>query len=1470
MRRLNVKFILALMVFFVVSVVGIFFLHRWQVDRNAGSLFTRAREALDAGRKSEALELLSRYVGMRPEDTDAYAEFSKLLLERAASPGAVRRDISRAYATLEAAVRKDPENELIRQRLAQFQLAIRRPGDAREHLLFLKERRKLTDAMAAGRDDGGGENTGDEPAGEKDDPDRLLTATEIDMLLARSLAGTGRYDEAAAVLAELLGYDRASREFLDGVSPPDDAVGAYVLLAALFTEELRAEDEAATVLERLVEVSGDDPRAWLALRSWHLDQNDREAAARDVAKALELAPDDLDCLLAEFDLKKDEEDFSDAAAAIRRAKELFPDDERVVRGLAIAALRLNKPEKAVEVLREGIEKNPGQAGLLLLLADTLFQQRAFDELDGVLESLRGTLGDQSPAVRLLEARLLIVRRKWLDAKRRLEDLRPMVVASPGLTRQIDLLLGQCYEQLGQYDQQLEANQRVLSGSPESVAARVGTAAALAASGRWQEALSEYELVASTLPPDDLPKYPQIWNPLLQLRIRDQVQRPAEERGWARVEELLERLAASEDVSDSQLAILRADLLVRQEKTDEAIENLAAAVRAAPQEGGLLGAYATLLMRFREPEEALAAISAAPEEVRNEPATLLIEGRIACREPGEEATEALQKLEARAASLEPTSRQRVLAGIAGLYGQIGKRGDARRIWTSLAEEDPGNIVARSALFDLARVEGDLEKVQEAARGIAEAAGESSGEARLAEAASLILEVQLEQQKQSDESAASDAGLTDSQRQKLAQARSELIEAENSREGWAEVQQRLAEIDRIEGDIPSAITRLERALQLSPGNVQVVRQLVALLYTSGRVEEAEQALAMLSPDQTAGLDRISAELQLREGKLDEAVALAERTVAADSDNPDELMWLGQLLARSEQRERARDTFRRVTELAPERPEPWLALVSLEVAGDDRAAAERTLEQAVKGLEPPTDDLVAAQGAEILGEFGEAEKRFRKAVQAAPGNPLAARGLAGFLVRRGKLSDARKPLESLLAIEGDDTAAMTARIWARRTLAEIVAGNGSYKDLREALELIKANSEAAGGLTAEDLALQVQLLARRQEPESWRAAIDRLDELGEMRPLSVSQRLLKAELLEKVGRWGDARSEMFSLVGATDAPLALYVALIEKLIEHGETATARTWLARLRERAPDAPPTLALAARLAVAEGDRQAAAAAAKQLMPKEKVPDDQLGQLRSIAGLMEELGFDKAADKLLGELAARSAAGGLVYAEFLGRQGRTAEALDRLEEAWETAALERVMQTCLTIARAEGTPISPQTAARLDGYFTKAKRIDPGSVVIQLLEAELRDLENRPDEVRAIYRGLLAREDLADSQRAIVANNLAFHLADPATADEAEALIEQAILQLGPHPDLLDTRGIVRLAKGQTSESLEDFEEAVLIPTAAKYLHLAAAQVQAEQLAAARRSLERAKQLGLDPSQLSTADRERLQAVQAAIGETAGA
>ena len=138
MRQINVKFVVILFVLLAVGGGGIFALNRWQVSRNAGSLFTRAEAALESGDKGEALQLLSRYVGMRPNDSRAYGLFAELLLEAAEAPGAGRAEFSRAYSALETAVRQDPDNLYLRQRLAQFQIFINRPCDAREHLTVLR------------------------------------------------------------------------------------------------------------------------------------------------------------------------------------------------------------------------------------------------------------------------------------------------------------------------------------------------------------------------------------------------------------------------------------------------------------------------------------------------------------------------------------------------------------------------------------------------------------------------------------------------------------------------------------------------------------------------------------------------------------------------------------------------------------------------------------------------------------------------------------------------------------------------------------------------------------------------------------------------------------------------------------------------------------------------------------------------------------------------------------------------------------------------------------------------------------------------------------------------------------------------------------------------------------------------------------------------------------------------------------
>jgi tetratricopeptide (TPR) repeat protein len=373
-----------------------------------------------------------------------------------------------------------------------------------------------------------------------------------------------------------------------------------------------------------------------------------------------------------------------------------------------------------------------------------------------------------------------------------------------------------------------------------------------------------------------------------------------------------------------------------------------------------------------------------------------------------------------------------------------------------------------------------------------------------------------------------------------------------------------------------------------------------------------------------------------------------------------------------------------------------------------------------------------------------------------------------------------------------------------------------------------------------------------------------------LSVEQRLQLAQLQDKSGDWGECRNQLLSLVAVPNAPPSMLALLIDRLIAHDELSAAKSWLVKLRSAAPEAPGTLALEAKLAMAEKDRPTAVAAAKKLMPSSAVPLEQVSQLQEVAKLMEDLGFPKAADKALAEFADRSPEGVLTRAEFLGRQKRFDEALDILESDWSRLPLERVLQSGLTIIRGQGQAPAAEWTDRLERWFAKAKREDSDSLTVALLESELRELQGRSSEVESIYRGMLARKGLSAVQTAIVSNNLAYVLARPETSEEAKKLIDAAIEELGPQPDLLDTRGVVLLAAGDNRRAIENLEQAILVPSPTRYLHLAAAQLADKQTAAARRSLDQAKKLGLDPQTLLPADRRLLDSLEAALASTAGA
>jgi predicted Zn-dependent protease len=89
------------------------------------------------------------------------------------------------------------------------------------------------------------------------------------------------------------------------------------------------------------------------------------------------------------------------------------------------------------------------------------------------------------------------------------------------------------------------------------------------------------------------------------------------------------------------------------------------------------------------------------------------------------------------------------------------------------------------------------------------------------------------------------------------------------------------------------------------------------------------------------------------------------------------------------------------------------------------------------------------------------------------------------------------------------------------------------------------------------------------------------------------------------------------------------------------------------------------------------------------------------------------------------------------------------------------------------------------------------------------------------------------------------------------LIERAITQAGPYPELLDTQGVVLLEAGQHDMAVQVLNLALKkLPAAAVYLHLAEAEHRAGNLAAARAALKSAEDAHLDPAVLHPIDRAK--------------
>jgi tetratricopeptide (TPR) repeat protein len=1373
-RTVNVRFLCILAGSLVLLTLGVAFLHGYQVQRNAKVIKDRAQQAEDGKEFERAARYYQTYLGYVPNDVEAKKAQARCL-EHKEEKRKTRADWTRELFLLEQVLQREPENHEIRRRVIQLTMGMQRVNDAIEH---------ITELLKSSPKD-----------------------AELERWYAACLVRKGDDVQAEQLLRKAVEHDK------------QDLAG-YRDLTDLLVNKRKAPAEANKVMEAMVKENNGRYEAHLLRADYLLGRGQQQDAAKEVAEAVKLEPKNILVIMAAAQIALAQGKLDEARGHLQRGLKEHPANAEMVRMLARVQLRDNHVADAVATLRRGAEIASEDSRNLIRndLAEILIQ-RGDPQAEDVIQQLRD---GRAPQVMLdeLAARQSMQKGQWLQASHLLESVRAQASSSGQRDiPQIDVLLGYCYENLGEPDRALVVYRKALASDPQSKAARGGVASALRAMGKGDEALLEYRSITSTDPATAL-KMAEL------LIARNKRQDQKEKIDWQEVKALLDQ-AAKETPGTPAIAGLRAEVLLAQGEVDKA---LALVKEACVKQPDQLESWLALIRitQIRDgAEKALAVLEEATRKLGDRAELRLVQARYWSRRwDDKEAAVALAKLERDTQQLGSDER-RFLEELADIYYQGGHSEQAGRLWTALLEKDPNSLRLRLMLFDLALQKGDDSVAAKMLGDLKQVEGDQGTVWRYAEACANLAKAKREKD---DETA---------KEQRLKTATSLLEEVAAQRPSWGAVPLRLAEIHFLEGNREAAIRAMNQAAELGESSPQILRQVIESLFRAQRYQEAQQLLAKIPGEAIPNyVARLGDRLKIQNKDFEGAIARARQAVQRGSKDPGDHLWLAQVLAASGDRKHqaeAEQTIRKALDLsgADKAPDLWIFLVRFLAVTGHKNDAEASVQLAKQRLAPEFAELAAGQCWELLDQPQKALEEFQAALKARPDDAAVLASVAGFHLRHRQFAQAEPYLRAL--IKPTSKATDADRNWARRTLALGLAGSGDYAQYDQALAYLEENAKASPG-SLEDLRAKATILS--MNPSARSEAVQLFEDLARKEPPTLEEQLVRARLYEQIGERAKAYREYVEVASISQDP-GQVADCGRQLLNLGEIDEAQRCLKKLdlfdgQARRKVGPEIMELRVSLLTKQGKIAEAAGLVKQFQQAPGV--DQA----FVATLFEKVGEASAAEEIYQRLAkSQNPEDALRLAAFLGRQGRISDALNVCEQVWDACPPESVAGITVGLLDSVQDP-SLQQCQLVDRLLDKALKKKPDSVFLLLCLAALRDKQRNYAEAERLYGEVLQR----DPRNWVALNNLAWLLA-VAERQFGNALnhIQQAIHLAGPRAELLDTRALVYLLVGNVSGSLQDLQAAVKVaPKATTYLHLAQAQQKAENRDEAVASLRKALDL----------------------------
>ena len=1028
---------------------------RWsaRMAASAASKLDAAKQAAVDGDDDGAIERYWAYLdaaGPNP-DPAALEAYALLLLRRAARPKPSDNEVAAAFDAAEMAVRQCPESVELRRRLGELKLATGKPIEAREHLLIVREaieRGTSTDEAAA-----------------------------VELLLAKSWAESGDVDRAAPIFARLIGFNLEEQAFAEsgtaqeaGSPPPADAE-AFLILANLLRERLRAPAAADVVLERAHELHPDSVKVLLAYSRMKAAAKDVPAARAAAARAAAVDPTDASAILADAQMKASGGNPAAASAAFLTARTQFPDHKGIFRAALSHFQRHGTESETLELLAEGFSKYADEPRFLSFVSAMKLAPESLAPFKQALDDARTQRAADHPALVLLEARLFYEQHQWYRAEPLLSRIRALVPENSKL--RIDILLAICHQQLGDNDLRLALLQRYAKPGATPNFIQAGIAAAQLDLGQTDAALASVRMlerqVGDSAAADEdgdadggvgggVSRSQRKRAILFALSTIVAVERtqPAAKREWSAAETLLEELEAMPWEERWQLALPRADLLAAGGDIAAALAILDPFVSENAELHQLQARRLTWLSKQSGIDGVREAFARMPEATRAQPIVLLAlaDAERAAAVGDDRAW--LEQIAVLAESIpDATDALEVFQALAGMAAEADWLEESVSLWRRGAKVMPDDfrpplglalLAARKARVDGPRASAGetpssaaaaaAEKaavVAEAAAAAAEVAkldGPDTPRSRVARAAALVAEARAgEPGAVVTPSApfrlpAKEAGL-------LRSASQRLVEAANDRSTWQAIAVLAGEIALVGNDFSTAIDQMKQARAFGPENAPLTRDLIETLTKAGRFAEASLLQATVAPAGLGGAVRTSIEAEMREGDLEGAAERSLRAIDVEKADVDTLLWLGRLCGRCGRREQAGELFLRATQTAPDSPDAWLWLARFEVAGGNKDAAEGVIARGIEAVPEGAKKLLAARGAVTVGRLDDAERNFLAAVAASGADIAPAGHTVDFYLQRGKGKQAEAFLETLIGRLAGDPSRNDLESWGVRRL-------------------------------------------------------------------------------------------------------------------------------------------------------------------------------------------------------------------------------------------------------------------------------------------------------------------------------------------------------------------------------------------------------------------------------------------------------